>query len=127
MLEKSIRKVHCLPPTEKGQNPYFFVLRVWRTRRAAEAGFRKLGFTWSRDMVGCFVHSPDTDCLGSVYLLRDCPHQLQTLVHEIVHVAEAFAARHHSKRIAHCPFAIGESREECVAYVTGYLVERIWS
>ena len=121
-------KVFCLPPHEDGQNPYYFHLKIWQSRAAAVAGFRKRKLTWGRDTLGYFVHYNGTrtpHCLGTVHLTEGLGFQLQILTHEMVHVAWAFAARHHAKHIDHCPFAIGDSEEECVAYLTGYLTEAL--
>lgn len=80
-------------------------------------------------MVGCWVPaSRKKYFLGTMYVLAvkgRCP--LDTLTHELVHVAEDFASRHDSKFVEHCPFAIGDSREECVAYVTGHLTSTLYS
>lgn len=117
-------KIHCLPPFRKKQNPFYVSVTVWNTISAARAHFKKEGDVWSPDGLAYFVEYDDVSrhhFLGEVHFVL--PHiSLATMSHEFVHVAEAFTTRHSLREIQHCPYRIGASRGECIAYVTGTLM-----
>lgn len=118
------RKLHCLPPFNGKQNPFFVTLFVWPGRNAAKGHLQAMsGRVWAKSDSAYFLaYDSKSKELGELhFLLRNIRPQL--IAHECVHAAQAFAKRHELKPIVHCMYDIRDSMDECVASVTGHLSE----
>ena len=118
----------CLPPHRENQNPIHIKVNVWSTIADARSYFRSIDETWGRTAIAYFMEYQDLarkNLLGEAHFtLRN--FSIATVSHEFVHAAESFANRHALAEVTHCPYEMGNNREECVAYALGTLMDNFY-
>lgn len=123
-------KLFCLPPYRKTQkqNPIYITVNVWPTMAEARGYFKSLDEKWGRTAIAYFMEYQDParkNLLGDAHFtLRN--FSIATVSHEFAHAAESFADRHALAEVVHCPYEMGNNREECVAYVLGTLMDSFY-
>ena len=111
----------CLPSFNGRTNPYRVCARVWPTLSVAATMFKaKHGETWNKNAYAYFHLDSTGHNLGEAHFVVS-KMSLDTVTHEFVHAAQRFLAAHTFRPIICCTYDIGDSPEECVAYVTGFL------
>ena len=125
MTPHSKFNLFCLPPHRGKQNPAFVEVNIWASEKDAKAHFRSIDTRWNRDAIAYFLDYQDPSSPPLVgethFTLRRL--SISSVAHEFVHAADVFAHRHKLSKLKHCPYEIGNSREECVAYVLGTLMD----
>lgn len=120
-------EMFCVRPYRRKQNPYTVAVSVWPSRAKGDEHMKTFDSRWGRSAVAYFCTTvEDTSThIGEIMLLKR--HiSLESLTHECAHAAHEFSRRHAFKEIEHCPYLIGQDAEECIAYVTGHLVMKIF-
>ena len=121
-------KLLCLPPYRKNQNPIYIEVNVWPTITSARSYFKSLNEKWGRTAIAYFMEYQDParkHLLGEAHFTVH-NFSLATTAHEFTHAAESFADRHALTEVQHCPYEMGNNREECVAYVLGTLMDHFY-
>lgn len=121
------KTVSCVRPYHGKQNPKVVDVMVWKAKAHGHRFLKGMGHSWGRDHFAYFIPVPDLskDNLGAMHFLSG--HlTLEVLAHECVHAGHAFANAHAFQEIQHCPYHIGQDREECVAYVAGHLTLKLF-
>jgi hypothetical protein len=116
----------CMPSFNGRTNPFRVDVRVWATKQAATTVFKvKHNETWNKNAYAYFRPVAVGHHLGEVHFVRS-KMSLDTVTHEFVHAAQAFLAVHMFRPIVYCTYDIGNSSEECVSYVSGFLTNEFF-
>ena len=118
-------KLLCLPSYHGKQNPLYVTAVVWKSKADAKDYFKEVGTKWTDRALAYFIDYEDThdpNSLGETHFTLS-KISLGLIAHEFFHAAELFASHHALAEVKHCPYDMGNNREECVAYVLGTLID----